>query len=291
MMRTNWLRNPITIAVAAIALLVVLFNSFAIVDETKQAVILRLEQPLRTVNAYKPGEQFGRTQAGVDWRVPFFDRIVFVDKRVLDMDLEDQQVLSTDQLRLQVDAFARFRVVDPLKMVVTVGSESRVAEQLQPLFGSALRNELGKVPFQALLSPERGQVMDEIQTALQKLASQYGVEIIDVRIKHADLPSGSPLDSAYARMRTARLQEANTIQAAGLRDAKIISATAQAQAAQIYAQSFGKDPEFYNFYRAMQSYRRTFATPATDKDPAGSNQIILSPQNSYLKEFMAGGQR
>ncbi len=195
-------------------------------------------------------------------------------------------MLSTDQLRLEVDAFARFRVVDPLRMVVTVGSEQRVAEQLQPLFGSSLRNELGKRQFAALLSPERGQVMDNIQKALQRLASQYGVEIVDVRIKHAELPTGSPLDSAYERMRTARRQEAATIRAQGLRDAQIIRANASAEAAKIYAQSFNKDPEFYNFFRAMQSYRTTFLSQGADK---GETSIILSPQNSYLREFM--GQR
>lgn len=287
-MNPNWLRGPIGLAVAAVIVLLLLFSSVAIVDETKQAVILRWEKPVRTINAYKAGEIFGRTQAGPILRIPFVDRIVWVDKRVLDIPLQNQPVLSTDQLRLEVDAFARFRVVDPLKMVVTVGSEARVAEQLSPLFGSALRNELGKVPFAALLSPERGQVMDNIQSALQKLATQYGVEIVDVRIKHADLPSGSPLDSAYARMRTARVQEANTIQAQGLKEAQIIRASAQAQAAQVYAAAFGKDPEFYDFFRAMQSYRTTFLSTGDDK---GQSQIILSPQNSYLKQFTGQGQR
>nr|WP_077228883.1 protease modulator HflC [Sphingomonas hengshuiensis] len=259
----------------------------SIVPETKQAVVLRLEQPRgNPINAYKPGEQFGRTGAGLVFRIPLIDRIVWVDKRVLAIDLPNQPVLSTDQLRLEVDAYARFRVVDPLKMVVTVGSEDRVRDQLQPLFGSSLRNELGKRPSATLLSPERGQVMDNIQASLQRLASQYGVEIVDVRIKQTELPSGSPLDSALARMRTARLQEAATIKAEGLKDAQIIRANAQAQAAQIYAQAFGKDPAFYDFYRAMQSYRNTFLAQGDDK---GATSIILSPQNSYLREFM--GQR
>jgi len=285
-MSLSWFRSPWGIGALVVAGLLVLLSTVAIVPETKQAVILRLEKPVRTINAYRPNEVFGRTQAGVIFRIPFIDRVVWVDKRVLSIDLTDQPVLSTDQLRLQVDAFARFRVVDPLKMVVTVGHEDRAAERLQPLFSSALRNELGKRPFAALLSPERGQVMDNIQKALQALAVQYGVEIVDVRIKHADLPSGSPLDSAYERMRTARQQEARTIEAQGLKEAQIIRANASAQAAQIYAQSFGKDPQFYDFYRAMQSYRNTFLVKSDDK---GSTQIILSPQNSYLREFM--GQR
>lgn len=285
-MTRNWLRSPVALAILGLLVLVVLLSTVTIVPETKQAVILRLEQPYRTVNAYRTGEQYGRTQAGPVFRIPFVDRVVWVDKRVLDIDLPNQPVLSTDQLRLEVDAYARFRVVDPLRMVVTVGSEERVRDQLQPLFGSSLRNELGKRPSATLLSPERGEVMDNIQNALQRLASQYGVEIVDVRIKQTELPSGSPLESALNRMATARRQEAATIKAQGLKEAQIIRATAQAQAAQVYAQAFNKDPAFYDFYRAMQSYRNTFLAQGEGK---GETQIILSPQNSYLREFM--GQR
>ncbi|MBB4100261.1 protease modulator HflC [Sphingomonas kyeonggiensis] len=282
----TWLRSPIGIAASVIILLIVVMSTVAIVPETKQAVILRLEKPYRTVNAYRTGEQFGRTQAGPIFRLPFFDRVVWVDKRVLSVDLPNEPVLSTDQLRLQIDAYARFRVTDPLKMVVTIGTEDRARDQLQPLFRSALRNELGKRPSAILLSPERGQVMDNIQNSLQQLAAQYGVSIVDVRIKQTELPSGSPLDSALERMRTARNQEAKTIEAQGMKDAQIIRANADAQAAQIYAQAFNKDADFYNFWRAMRSYRTTFL----NNDPAkGETSIILSPQNSYLREFM--GQR
>ena len=282
-MTASWFRSPIGIAVAVIVVLMLIMSTIAIVPESKQVVILRLEQPLRTINAYRPGEQFGRTQAGPIFRIPFIDRVVWVDKRVLDIDLPNQPVLSTDQLRLEVDAYARFRVVDPLRMVVTVGSEERVRDQLQPLFGSSLRNELGKRPSATLLSPERGEVMENIQAALQRLASQYGVEIVDVRIKQTELPSGSPLESALNRMATARRQEAATIKAQGLKEAQIIRATAQAQAAQVYAQAFNKDPAFYDFFRAMQSYRTTFLAQGEGK---GDTAIILSPENSYLREFM-----
>lgn len=282
----TWLRSPIGIAVSVILLLIVVMSTVAIVPETKQAVILRLEQPRAVVNAYRSGEQFGRTQAGPIFRLPFFDRIVWVDKRVLSVDLPNEPVLSTDQLRLQIDAYARFRVTDPLKMVVSIGTEDRVTDQLQPLFRSALRNELGKRPSAILLSPERGQVMDNIQASLQKLAAQYGVSIVDVRIKQTELPTGSPLDSALERMRIARLQEAKTIETQGGKDAQIIRANADAQAAQIYAQAFNKDADFYDFWRAMRSYRTTFLNTDAGK---GETSIILSPQNSYLKEFM--GQR
>ncbi|WP_339561245.1 SPFH domain-containing protein, partial [Pseudomonas sp. EA_65y_Pfl1_P113] len=119
-----------------------------------------------------------------------------------------------------------------------------------------------------------------IRAGLQKLASQYGVQIVDVRIKHADLPSGTPFDSALNRMRTARQQQALTIKAQGQQTAQIIQAQADAKAAQIYADAFNKDPDFYDFYRAMQSYRYTFA-----QDAKGKTSLVLSPDNAYLKEF------
>jgi membrane protease subunit HflC len=255
------------------------------VPETRQAVILRLEVPTRTVNAWQPNRDFGNTGAGVIARIPFVDRIVWVDKRVLDVDLDNQPVLSTDQLRLQVDAFARFRVVDPYRMVVTARTEEGVIAALRPLFSSSLRAELGKVDFAVLLSPERGQVMDNIQSRLQRLASQYGVQIVDVRIKHADLPDGTPLESALNRMRTARQQQALTIRAQGQRNAQIVRADADASASKIYADSFGKDPQFYDFYRAMQSYRYTFGADGGADNGRGGTSIILSPQNGYLREF------
>ena len=197
-----------TPAVALLLAVIVAAATFAIVPETKQAVVYRFEQPRRIVNGYRPGETLGESGAGLIARIPFIDRIVWVDKRVLDLDLENTQVLSTDQLRMNVDAFARFRVVDPRRMLATAGSEEGVANQLRPIFGSALRNELGKRRFSELLSPERGEVMDAIQVRLDRIARQYGVQIVDVRIKEAELPQGTPLESALRRMQTARQQEA-----------------------------------------------------------------------------------
>jgi membrane protease subunit HflC len=280
----NLARNPIALGAAAMAALIVLASSLTIVPETSQAVILRFEQPYRTINRWKPNEVFGNTGAGLAARIPFVDRLIWVDKRVLDVELDKQPVLSTDQLRLEVDAYARFRIVNPLQAVTSTGStsvtEQRVIDQLQPLLSSALRNELGRRPSAALLSPERGQVMDNIRAGLQKLASQYGVQIIDVRIKRTDLPQGTPLQSAFDRMKTARQQERLTIQAKGQQDAQIISAEADAKAAQIYAEAFNKDPEFYDFYRAMQSYRTTFGSEAK-----GETSMVLSPDNAYLRQF------
>jgi membrane protease subunit HflC len=279
-------RNPIALAFAAIALLILAGATFATVPETKQAVIVRFGVPQRVMNRYHPGQEYGATGAGLIARYPFVDTIVWIDKRILSIPMERQQVLSTDQYRVQVDAFARFRIVDPLKMYVTAKTEANVSAQLKPILGSAIRNELGKRQFVDLLSPERGEMMVNIRNALNRVAAQYGVQIVDVRIKRADLPEGSPLESAYERMRTARQQEASSIRAQGYKQAQIIRAEADAQAASTYAQAFGKDPDFYDFYRAMQSYRITFAGEGqAPADQGGSTSIILSPSNDYLREF------
>jgi modulator of FtsH protease HflC len=281
---TATLRNPILLAFIAIGLLILLGSTFSIVPETKQAVIVRFGEAQRVVNKYKTGEQFGEAGAGLIARIPFMEQIVWIDKRILSVGMEQQQVLSTDQLRLQVDAFARYRITDPLRMYISARSEERVSDQLKPILGSALRNELGKRPFAALLSPERGQMMTNIKSALNRVANQYGAEIVDVRIKRADLPEGTPLDSAFQRMQTARQQEARSIRAQGLKQAQIIRAEADAEAASTYAEAFGKDPDFYDFYRAMQSYEATFVANA-DAPNQGRSSIILSPSNDYLREF------
>ncbi|QJB70891.1 protease modulator HflC [Parasphingorhabdus halotolerans] len=276
-------RNPVALGIMAIAVLLVLANTLVAVPETKQGVIVRFGEVVRLTNRYEEGQAFGQTGAGLIAKAPFLEQVVWVDKRILDVEMEQQQVLSTDQLRLQVDAFARFRITKPEIMYITAGSEERVADELRPILGSALRNELGKRPFAALLSPERGQVMDNIRTGLNRVARQYGAEIVDVRIKRADLPDGTPLESAYQRMRTAREQEARTIKAQGAKQAQIIRAEADASAARTYAESFGKDADFYDFYRAMKSYETTFQKGAAEGDPQSS--FVLSPDNEYLRQF------
>jgi modulator of FtsH protease HflC len=278
-------KNPIALIFFAILLLILVGSTFTIVPEDKQAVIVRFGEPERILNRYRPNEAFGASGAGLAARLPFLDRIVWIDKRIQSVEMENQQVLSTDQLRLQVDAYARYRIVDPLRMYITARSEEGVSGELRPILGSALRNELGRRPFAALLSPERGQMMDNIQNALNRVAIQYGAQIVDVRIKRADLPDGTPLESAYERMRTARQQEARSIQAQGLKQAQIIRAEADAEAANTYAQAFNQDPAFYDFYRAMQSYEASFISAGSAENPRGRTNIILSPDNEYLRQF------
>ncbi len=168
-------------------------------------------------------------------------------------------------------------------MYIRARSVEGLQGALVPNLGSELRNELGKRPFSSLLSPEREGVMDNVRRGLDRVAKQYGAQIIDVRIKKADLPTGTPLDSAYERMRTAREQEARSIRAEGAKSAQIIRAQADADASKIYADSFGKDPQFYDFYRAMQSYQTTFLGDGVTKP--NPTTVILSPQSDYLKQF------
>ncbi|QIK79148.1 protease modulator HflC [Sphingomonas piscis] len=272
-------RHPIALGAALLALLMLLLSSVSVVTETRQGVVTRVGKPVRLI---------GRQYAGLNFTIPFVESVVWIDKRVRDLDMDTQQVLSTDQRRLEVDAFARYRVVNPLQMYLAARSVEGVEQQLAPILGSQLRNELGRRPFAALLSPERTGLMDNIQAGLNRVANQYGVEIVDVRIKKADLPDGTPLDTAFEQMRTARQQEARSILAEGQKRAQIIRAEADAEAARIYAASFGKDPQFYDFYRAMQSYQSTFLPNGEDK--GADTTIILSPQNEYLREFTGRGR-
>lgn len=268
-------------AAIALAAVVLLSETFFRVPEQQQAIVLRLGRPDRIINSYDPREPVGRSGAGLVAKIPFFETVILVDKRIRNLDMPAQTVLSTDQLRLVVDAFARYRITDPLRMYVTRGSEDAVATQLSNVLGSRLRNELGKQPFDALLSPERGQLMENIQASVNREARTVGAEIVDLRIKRADLPTGAPLDSAFERMRTARNQESRTIRAQGAKEAQLVRAQADSEAARIYAQSFGQDPQFYAFYRSMQAYREAFKS--------GDANFVMSRENEFLREFANGG--
>jgi len=265
--------------IAVIAAALIALSFIIVVPETSQAVIVRAGDPVAVVNRFKPNQAYGSTGAGIWYRVPLLDTVQYVDKRVLDLDMEPQQVLSSDQQRLQVDAYARFRIIDPVKMVRNAGNEENVELQLQPILSSVLRQELGRRSFASLLTAERGTAMSNIRQKLDTQAREYGAQVIDVRIKRADLPEGTPLEAAFTRMQTDRQQEAATIRAKGRRNAQIIRAEAEADAAKTYAAAYGKDPDFYDFYRAMESYRRTFETGSAE------STFILSPDNEYLRQF------
>jgi membrane protease subunit HflC len=276
----NYKTAIIGVGVAIVALL----SSLIVVPETQQAVIIRTGEPIAVVNRFKPNQPYGTTGAGIWYRIPLLDRVEYIDKRVLNVDMETQQVLSTDQLRLNVDAYARYRIIDPVRMVRSAGTVATVDSQMAAILSSVVRQELGRRSFASLLTAERGTTMHNIRNLLDTQARNYGAQVIDVRIKRADLPDGTPLESAFQRMKTARDQEAATIRAQGQKNAQIIRATAEAEAARIYAQAYGKDADFYDFYRAMQSYDTTFA------DGGAGSSIILSPDNAYLRQFRGGSR-
>ena len=274
--RTGNVWNDYRWPIIAVAVaLVVLLLSIYVVPEEEQAVVVRTGEPIYVVNT--PG---GETGAGLYLRMPFVDRVVRIEKRLMDLEMNDEEVLSNDQQRLLVNAYARFRIVDPVRMVQRAGTTDGVRTALQPILNSVLRQELGRRTFQAMLTAERGSALANVRANLDRQARQYGAEVIDVQITRTDLPE-APLQSAFRRMESDREREARTIRAQGDRDARIIRAEADAEAARTYADAFGKDPEFYDFYRAMQSYDSTFA----NEDGAGGSSIILSPDNEYLRQF------
>jgi membrane protease subunit HflC len=168
--------------------------------------------------------------------------------------------------------------------VERAGSEDLLRAQLEPILTSVLRQELGRRTFASLLTPERGNAMVNIRNQLDEQARQYGAHVLDVRIKRADLPQGTPLQAAFTRMQSDRQEEAETIRAGGRRDAQIIRAEAEANAARIYADAFNKDPEFYDFFRAMQSYRASFM------GGEGNSSIIMDESNDYLRQFRGGNR-
>ncbi|MEE4316846.1 protease modulator HflC [Erythrobacter dokdonensis] len=273
------MQNYKTIGVALAALVVAVLASVVIVPETHQAVVIRTGQPVRIFNMFRPDEPYGQTGAGIQFRIPIAEQVQMVDRRVRDLDMQRTQVLSNDQQRLQVDAYARYRIIDPVRLVERAGNERQLESQLLPILTSVVRQELGRRPFSSLISAERGTAMANITRTLDRQAREYGAQVLDVRIKAADLPEGRPLDAAFTRMETDRQEEAATIRAAGNRDAQIIQAEAQAEAARIYADAYNKDPEFYDFYRAMQSYRQTFLSGE------GQSSMVLSEDSEYFRQF------
>lgn len=273
-----WQDHKLSILAVA-AVIIALMMSIYVVPEEEQAVVIRTGQPVRTVNTLE-----GDSRAGLYLRMPLIERVERVEKRLLDLEMSDEEVLSNDQQRLLVNAYARFRITDPVRMVERAGSAEGVRNALEPILNSVLRQELGRRTFQNMLTAERGTALANVRANLDRQANQYGAEVVDVQIKRTDLPD-APLQSAFRRMESDREREARTIRAQGGRDARIIRANADADAARVYADSFGKDAEFYDFYRAMQSYDATFAP---ENGNAASN-IILSPDNEYLRQFH--GQR
>ena len=281
-MKINKFLLPITV-IAAIAVYLSLF----VVKEINQAIVLQFGDPKRVIS-----------QPGLQFKIPFIQNVVYIDRRILSLDPAPEEVIASDQKRLIVDAYARFKIVDPLKFYISVGDERVARSRLATIINSRLRGVLGKQSLATLLSEDRSKQMDIIQNDVNAEAENFGIQIIDVRIKRADLPQANS-EAIYKRMQTEREREAKEFRAKGAEMAVTITSTADkevtvllanakkqseimkgegdGQRNNIFAQAFGKDPEFFAFYRAMQAYEKALI--------GGDTSLILSPDSDFFKFF------
>ena len=267
------------------------FQSIFIVQEINQAIVLQFGDPKKIVN-----------KSGLNFKLPFIQNVAYLDKRVLNLDNPPEEVIAADQKRLIVDAIARFKIVDPLKFYISVGNERVARQRLATIINSRIRGGLGKQELATLLSKDRAKQMSIIQNDVNTEAKNFGIEIVDVRIKRADLPQANS-EAIYARMQTERQREAKEFRAQGAEIATRIKSTADkevtvilanakkkseimkgegdGQRNKIFADAFGKDPQFFSFYRAMQSYEKALI--------GGDTSLILSPDSDFFKFFGKSG--
>jgi modulator of FtsH protease HflC len=266
---------------------VVLFQSLFIVKEINQAIVLQFGDPKKII-----------TEAGLNFKLPFIQNVVFLDKRVLNLDNPPEEVIASDQKRLIIDAITRFQIIDPLKFYISVGNERVARSRLSTIINSRIRGVLGTQDLATLLSTERTKQMTIIKNDVNEEAKGFGIKIIDVRIKRADLPPANS-DAIYKRMQTERQREAKEFRAQGAEIAAKITSTADkditvllanakkqseimkgegdGQRNKIFADAFGKDPQFFAFYRAMQAYETALI--------GGETSLVLSPDSEFFKFF------
>jgi modulator of FtsH protease HflC len=283
------MRRHLLIALAVVLVIVgVLINSsLFIVDQTESALVLQLGQPRRPIN--DPGLWFKR---------PFIEDVVIYDKRILDFEPPPEEVIVSDQKRVVVDTYSRYRITDPLQFYLTVGTEAGVRARLAAIVSGSLRRVLGNSTLSDILSAKRAQIMIQIRDEVAGQAKEFGVEVVDVRVRRADLPEENS-QAIYARMVSERQQQASqyrgegseaaqTVRATAERDRTVILAEAQrdaqrvrgdgdAQAIKLYADAFGQDKAFFAFYRSLQAYRSAL----NGKDTS----FILSPDSNFFRFF------
>ena len=281
------MKIPKLIIPSLIVLGVVLFQSIIIVQEINQAIVLQFGNPKKII-----------TKAGLNFKIPFIQNVVYLDKRILNLDNPPEEVIAADQKRLIVDAIARFKIVDPLKFYISVGNERVARSRLSTIINSRLRSVLGKQQLATLLSTDRVRQMEIIQNDVNEEAKGFGITIVDVRIKRADLPPANS-EAIYKRMQTEREREAKEFRAQGAeiaakitstadKDVTVILANAKKQSEimkgegdgkrnKIFASAFGRDPQFFGFYRAMQAYEKALI--------GGETSLILSPDSDFFKFF------
>ena len=273
---------PIIIIIGALA-----FFSIFVVKEINQAIVLQFGDPKKII-----------TTPGIQVKIPFIQNVVYLDRRILSLDPPPEEVIASDKKRSIVDAFARFKIVDPLKFYISVGNERVARSRLATIINSRLRNVLGKQSLATLLSKDRAKQMALIQEGVNNEAGKFGIEIIDVRIKRADLPQANS-EAIFRRMQTEREREAKEFRARGAEMAVTITSTADKEVTvilanaekqseimkgegdgmrnRLFADAFGQDPEFFKFYRAMQAYEKALI--------GGETSLTLSPDSEFFKYF------
>lgn len=269
-----------------IAIVIVLISSLYIVNQTEQAIVLQFGEPVRVVKT-----------AGLKFKIPFIQKVVFYDTRLLNLDPPAQEIVLNDKKRLDVDSFTRYRIVDPLKFYQTVRTETQARSKLEEIVNSSVRKVLGRITLQELLSEKRSEIMTDISTAVKTDAEQIGVNVAEVRIRRADLPL-EVLQAINDRMKAERERDAKEFRAQGQQMAQQIRATADKEstiivaeaekqsqiikgegdneATQIWNKAANVDAEFYAFYRSLEAYRKSF------KD---KNSFVLSPDSEFFKYF------
>ena len=272
-----------------LVLLFTIFSALFIVKQTEQALVLQFGDPIRIIK-----------EPGLKIKIPLIQNAIFYDTRVLDFDAEVEEVILSDQKRLLVDAFIRYKIVDPLKFYQSVGNERNFKARIGGILSGSLRRVLGSDPLEVVLSVNRSELMEKIQAEIDKEAADFGVTIIDVRIKRADLPKANS-EAIYGRMRAEREKEARQFRAEGSEESQIIKSTAEkertviiaeakkksqtikgegdGEAVKIYAKGFKKDEEFFAFYRSMEAYKKVF------EDSEDEPTFILSPDSDFFKYF------
>jgi membrane protease subunit HflC len=277
-------------AVALFGLLI--YSTFFIVKETHQAIVLQLGNPKKV---YK--------EAGLYWKIPLLQNVHFLDKRVLDIDAPSEEIIALDQKRIIVDAYAKFIIVDPLKFYISVGNERVAQSRLSSIINAKIRGVLGKENLVNLISTNRTKLMNQITKDVAEEANDFGIKVIDVRIKRADLPAANS-EAIFKRMQTERTREAKEFRAEGFELSQTIKSTADKEVAiilaearkkaqilrgegdgqrnKIFAEAFGRDPEFFSFYRAMQSYEKSLIS-------GSETSLVLSPDSEFFRYFGESG--
>ena len=270
-------------------LIVVFFSALFVVKQTEQALVLQFGDPIRIIK-----------EPGLKIKIPLIQNAIFYDTRVLDFDAEVEEVILSDQKRLLVDAFIRYKIVDPLKFYQSVGNENGFKARVGGILSGSLRRVLGSDPLEVVLSLDRAELMEKIQEGIDNEAVNFGVKMVDVRIKRADLPKANS-EAIFARMRAEREKEARQFRAEGSEESQRITAKAEkertviiaeankesqtikgegdGESVRIYAETFSKDKDFFAFYRSMEAYKKAFNEGEDD------STLILSPDSDFFKYF------